>query len=615
MTRSEIIEYCLKQIQDIQVDLSTLNQDRAKALKYYHGEKLGNEIEGRSQVVSTDIHDTVEWIMPQMLKIFAAADEVCSLQGRTEDDVEPAEYMENLINYQLRVRNKWFMVLHDFIKDALLMKTGIIKYYWTREEQEFRKEFEGLTTQELYAVLARYPNYDLVDYKRIEQDGIVRYDATLEYVFEDEYPEIEAVPPEDVGFPRDIRDVRSVPFLYHRVTYAPWEFVERYGREKYNEVKDMIDRYKTNYSGDDEIKNQRLIDLGGIDFFWNSSRNEFYVYECYLRDPETGEALIVDLCGDVVVDYRENTYEEPPFIITPAIKLSHRLVGRSIYDILKELQELRSVLIRQILDNIYFSNLGRYIVDPLRVNLDDFINNNVPGGYIRGHPDGVKELFPPALQPWTFKLLEYLQTEKENRTGITRYNQGLDANSLNKTYRGIATIVSLSMQRMELMARVFAELGIAPLVEKIIGLNIKFLSKPTAIRITNKYIEINPDNIIGKYDVIVNVGLGTGNKDQIVAQMQQLLALFVQVVQAGVPIVTPKNVYHVFKEMIKAMGYRDIHNFLTDPDHMQPELLSAALAAGTNPGTLPGQNTPEVPTQPEQPINPRLAIDGGEFFA
>ena len=619
MTRDEIVKYCLRKIDEIQVDMSTLNVNRTQALKYYQGEKFGNEIEGRSQVVSTDVHDTVEWIMPQMLKIFAAADEVCSLEGRTEDDVEPAEYMENLVNYQVRVRNKWFLILHDFLKDALLMKTGILKYYWHNETQEFQKEFENLTPQELREVLAQYPEYYLIDYEMIERNGITTFDIKMEYVFEDEYPKIEAVPPEDVGFPRDLREVEKVPFLYHRVTYAPWEFRERYGDAALAQVKDLINRYAGEASSDD-IRNERLIDLGGVDFFWNQEKNEFYVYECYLRDPDTGEALIVDICGDVVVDYRENTYNEPPFIITPAIKMSHRIVGRSIYDILKELQELRSVLIRQILDNVYFSNLGRYVIDPLRINVDDFVNNNVPGGYIRGHPEGIKELLPPPLQPWTFKLLEYLQTEKENRTGITRYNQGLDANSLNKTYRGMATIVSLSMQRMEMMARIFAELGIAPLIEKVIGLNIKFLSKPTAVRITNKYIRINPDNIIGKYDVIVNVGLGTNNKDQVVAQMQQLLALYAQLAQIPDPryqaLVQPENVYHVFKEMIKAMGYRDISNFITDPQQaLAKAMISQSNQSLMRTGTLPGQKMPEQAAQPTQPINPRLAIDGGDFFA
>ena len=41
------------------------------------------------------------------------------------------------------------------------------------------------------------------------------------------------------------------------------------------------------------------------------------------------------------------------------------------------------------------------------------------------------------LQPQVFQFLEFMNTMKENRTGITRYNQGMDANSLNKTATGI----------------------------------------------------------------------------------------------------------------------------------------------------------------------------------
>jgi hypothetical protein len=198
------------------------------------------------------------------------------------------------------------------------------------------------------------------------------------------------------------------------------------------------------------------------------------------------------------------------------------------------------------------------------------------------------------------------------------------------------------------MARLIAEMGVSPLVSDLVDLNIRFLKKKTAIRYLNKWVEINPDNIIGKYDCLVNVGLGTGNKDRTIVYMQQLLGLYAQVAKSGVPTVTPTNVYNAMKELIKAMGFRNVDDFVTDPKFIQavtqllaalggkgilgadPQITQIAQIVagqlgllpppgketpeqGSPEGTFPGQSPPAQPTVPSQPLNPTLPSQAGNF--
>ena len=575
-SEEEKVDFCLDWINKIDDDNDQINDDREEALQFYRSENLGNEIEGRSQYVTSDLFDTVEWVIPNLMKIFAGGEEVCKVTPRGPEDTEGAEQQHELVNWQLRRRNNWFTVVHDWLKDALLLKIGVIKYQWMEEEKRVVKDYEGLTEQEALSLLSQ-PDVEVEEFEAIQgempeqsdpmmQQAPVTYNVTAVHIIKDERPLIEAVPPDEMGFMKETRDLDKA-FVYHRTEWEEWEIVEEFGEEVMDEIRDMRDTLL----GDnpDQVKQERFEDLGGVDFMQNVDRDKWYIYECYYRNPDNGIPWITKVCGDKLLSDEENRYGRPPFRILTPIRMPHRIIGRSIHDIIKQLQKLRSVLTRQILDNVYFSNNGRFIGNPDRVNVDDFLNNNMPGGFIRGEPDAVRALDTTPLQPWTFKLLEWVETERDARTGINKNWQGVQSDSINKTARGTMALMNQSQQKIEMMARLFAEMGVGPLVQDVIDMNIKFMTKPVSMRVTNKWVEIQPDNIVGRYDVLVEVGIGTGAKDQIIAQMQQLLGIYSQLMKAGVPIATPQNVYHAMKELIKAMGYRNTNDFVSDPGVVQ----------------------------------------------
>jgi hypothetical protein len=334
--------------------------------------------------------------------------------------------------------------------------------------------------------------------------------------------------------------------------------------------------------------------------------------------------------------------------------MAHRVAGFSFYDLIKELQQIRTAMLRQILDNVYFANNRRYFGDPERINVDDYLKNNFPGALVRTVGDPRAAVMPEEkapIPPEVFQFWEMLNVEKDYHSGVPRSFQGVNPNVLNKTWRGQNEQVSQASQRILMMARLIAEMGVAPLVRDIVDINLWFLKKKQAVRFLNNWKEISPEQIVGQADCIVNVGLGTSNKQQTIVYMQQLLALYQQIKAAGVPVVTPTNVYNAMKELIRAMGLRNVGDFVTDPKFTEqvtvllatlgnmglaqdpnvgPIAVAVATQMGLLPppgaqpgappeggenteGTFPGQESPSIPANPAEPNRPTLPSVGGNI--
>ena len=153
------------------------------------------------------------------------------------------------------------------------------------------------------------------------------------------------------------------------------------------------------------------------------------------------------------------------------------------------------------------------------------------------------------------------------------YNQGLDANSLNKTATGITKIMDASVQRIELQARVMAETGVKPAFQKILMLNQQFMDQTVVIRVFNKPLEISPDDLIGDFDVSVDVGGATSKNETRVQQMMLLMQSASLMMSTGV--MRPQNIYEIGKKIMEIWEWKDYEKFLSDPN--ETALIQQAL--------------------------------------
>ena len=578
---------------------SDITNQRQKSLEYYFGEPFGNEQEGRSQVVSTDVSDVIESILPTLLRTFAASDDVVRCDPVSAEDEEVAKQATDYLNYVFNKDNDGFVALYTLFKDALIQKNGIAKVYWDTSEKREQETYEKLSDDEYTMLLdeedievkehSEYADQKAIDAKQtmMEQtdDPLLMeqiedaptpmlHDVVL--IRKETYGKvkIETIPPEEFLIERRAKNLQEANFLAHRTTQTRSDLIEAgFDEDTVNALpSDTADKYN-----EEKVSRYRNLDY---DFSSNSgeaSTDEITVYECYAKIDAEGDGIAklrkITLAGTGAYQVLDDELcDSIPFISITPIMVPHRFFGRSVSEMTEDLQLIKSTVMRQLLDNMYLTNNNRVAVMDGQVNLDDLLTNR-PGGVVRtkGAPGQVMmPMQTQTINQQAFPLLEYLDTVREQRTGITRYSQGMDADSLNKTATGVNVILTQAQMRVELIARIFAETGVKDMFGKIFELVVKHQDKERIIKIRNTFVPFRPMEWRNRCNVSINVGLGTGSRDQQLSILNnilqtQLKALELQGTPAG-PMVNLRNIYNTLSKIVENAGLKNTGLFFTDPD-------------------------------------------------
>lgn len=609
------VNYCLERISKIQDNRTTLQQDREKAMAYFYAEKNFDEgmapKKGFSSHVSPDVRSKISSLLPMLLKPLVSSDEIFQIMPRTEEDVEGARDMEALVDYYMRTRNSWGKVVYDVLKDACLMKNGYIGYEWKHHEKKILKEFEGWTYEELMAyssdenfeilkVTKRIPEepgmeepekhqpqtdeYDrpLVKGEMPSEDEFI-YDVEAEVTLDDyHYPCIRAIKAEDVGHDMEAQELSKCSFVWENCYLEEWEIREKYGDKKFEEIKDCARGYLEDGYTYEDIRFSRVYDLGGYTFMYEDDMDVWTIRQCYFRDQKTGNPKIAVLCGPILIEEEDNNYGRPPIVSITTYRMAHRVLGLSQFELIKEYQKLNTQLKREIMNNIYYMNRSRWAYNPMKIKLSDFLAGNRPGGAIpvQGNVSEALQHIPGEQLPdYLPQLIQMWENQEEIDTGITKYNQGTDSKSLNKTARGLQAILSMSMQRVEMMLTIISW-GLVELTQEIVNLLIENMDKTVAIRILNKeWKKLSPDNIAGSYDISIKVGIGIIEKDFIIQQLQQLIQIGKEMTAMG--IFNSENAYNLMKLLIQSMGFKNFNEYITDPKLKESVMMLVQLIIQT----------------------------------
>tara|TARA_R100001530_G_scaffold93612_1_gene64924 strand:+ start:1659 stop:3842 length:2184 start_codon:yes stop_codon:yes gene_type:complete len=578
---------------------SDVTTQRQKSLEYYFGEPFGNEQEGRSQVVSTDVSDVIESILPTLLRTFAASDDVVRCDPVTAEDEEVAKQASDYLNYVFNKDNDGFVALYTLFKDALIQKNGIAKIYWNTSEKREQETYEKLSEDE-YIMLIDEDGVEVKEHTEYaDQDAITAKQKMMEQTDDpmlmqqiEDAPtpmlhdcvivrietygkvKIETIPPEEFLIERRAKSLQDANFIAHRTTATRTELIEAgFDEDIVNKLpSDVADKYN-----EEKLARHRNLNY---DFDSNSgeaSTDEITIFECYSRIDVEGDGIAklrkVTMAGKGGYEILDNELcDSIPFISITPIMVPHRFFGRSVSEMTEDLQLIKSTVMRQILDNMYLTNNNRVAIMDGQVNLDDLLTNR-PGGVVRTKGSPGQVMMPMQTQTinqQAFPLLEYLDTVREQRTGITRYSQGMDADSLNKTATGVNVILSQAQMRVELIARIFAETGVKDMFTKIFELVVKHQDKERIIKIRNTFVPFRPMEWRNRCNISINVGLGTGSRDQQLAILNnilqtQLKALELQGTPAG-PMVNLRNIYNTLSKIVENAGLKNTGLFFTDPD-------------------------------------------------
>jgi hypothetical protein len=571
------------------------SQDRIDAMDYYLGEPFGNEQPDRSQVVSTEVSDTIEHIMPSLMRIFTQSDDYVRFVPHGPEDVAIAEQASDYCNWVINNDNRGFEIMHNWFKDALILKSGIVKFYWDEIIEVETEEYEGLNEDELTMLIAD-PEVEVVsrDERTIGEDmegpeGIIIpapiiYDVKIKRTKNSGNVRIENVPPEEFLIGNRAKSLDDANFVAHRSTMTVSDLVSM-GYER-----DEVEQY-AGYTDLDisEERTSRFEDLetSAVSDSNDPTMRNVLVTECYIRSDYDGDGVAefrrVLTVGNGYHILENEEFDHIPFAMLSPILMPHRAIGRSVAELVMDVQLIKSTLMRQLLDNIYNTNNARVVAVEGQVNLDDLLTNR-PGGIVRTRTAGaVQPLQVPEVSSSVFPALNYMDSIKEQRTGISRQSMGLDADALQSTTAtAVAAMQAASQGKIEMIARVFAETGVRALFRGILHLVTKYQNKEKIIRLRNQFVPMNPREWESSYDVQINVGLGTAQRDQQIAFLSQIAQKQEQVLMqmgANNPMVSMSQYRNTLAKIAELSGFKDATQFFAPSEQIEAALAQQAQAA------------------------------------
>jgi len=535
----------------------------------------------------SSVQDTIESIMPSLMEIFHSAEKVLDLQGVTEEDDAPAETMEDLIDWQLNRKNNFWLQSYDWLKIMLIENFSVMKCWWKREEsfQQYDIVMDDQEVEKLKADPA--VQIELLEQTNppdpITGEGAIYHVRYLLRKRKANHPVVETVPNIELYYDPDAKSLDDANFVIHHkpVTVSFLRQQEKCGNfVNVDEAKEGAGKIK-------KTRYETMLDKSSSKYGANSDdpgRKEVRLYECYekmsLQMDENDDELvdlIVTLANDTPVRIEINTMGSHPFIELSAIRDPHRIQAhRGIADLVREIQDLRTVLLLQMSYNVIKNNDRQAFVDINKLEDPAELRNGEKIVQVNGTPRDIVQWGPEEpFSPEVLKLMEYGRNILENRVGVTAYNQGTDRNSLNKTATGITAIMQAANKRIALIARIAAETGYSKLFRRLIFLNQTFCDEETVLRVTNRQRLVRPDDIAGDMDIIVNSGIGTGTKAAELQSLQTILGMYEKLVPAG--IATRSHVAYAAGKLVNNMGFKNTQDFVRRPEDIDAEDEQNAL--------------------------------------
>lgn len=549
---------------------------RALATEYYKGEPFGNEEEGSSHYVSTDVRDVTLGILPSLMRIFAGSERIAEFAPVTPEDVEPAAQATDVVQYIFEKENKGFTTLYSVFKDALVRKTGIVKWWCEEIVDTNEYEYEGLD-EGAFAILAQDPEVEIVEMEMEQEVDPVTgqptpavYECKVRRVKKTTKYRVEAVPPEEFLIDRRARDEDNASLIGHRQVLPVWRLVEM-GYD-YDMVKDYAG------AGDDELETNEeryarnpQLTIFNADRPDEASKKVLYcqAYIRYDRDGD-GHAELLKVCtmGNAYNIVSVEGVDEIPFAIFCPDPEPHTAIGLSEADKVMDLQRAKSQIIRDMFDSLSQSIRPRMGVVEGQVNMDDVLNNET-GAPIRMRTAGAVQPFSqPFVGQAAFPVLAYLDDVKETRTGVSKASMGLNADALqSSTKAAVAATISGAQGRVELIARIFAETGLRRLFRGLLRMIVKHQDQPMVLRLRNKFVSVDPRVWNADMDVEINVALSATSTEEKMAMLAQINAKQEQILTtlgAANPLVTLGQYRYSLGKMIELAGFKDTTSFFNE---------------------------------------------------
>lgn len=579
-----------------------LTENRERALNYYKGlmPDVPN-LTNRSKAVSTDLADTVETLMPDLMDIFTGGDDVVSFIPQGKQDETQAQQETDYLHHVFFEDNNGFLILNTMIKDSLLLKTGVVKWWWDDAPEVEGETFEGKT---------------LIEMALASQDGEI---SDLEfngepYEIGSELPAggdteegwsftIKAEGPDGKvcaqAFAADDFTVAKDTVVLKEATYCAFRSRPRAQKLKADGYKhadvdklpvhSFTENDQTNRARDTAGENTYAIGGDGA----NRDLRTVEIVEHYIRVLGDDDKLelwrVVTGANETILLDQEKVDRLDIAAITPFLT-PHRFYGESLADKVMEPQRIKTALLRGQLDSIYFSLNQRHYVDTTCIDtftISDLLDNR-PGVPVRGKgPNGVTPLQSVQSNTDYMAALEYMSTVVEQRTGVVRNAQGLNPDTLHDTMGGALALMSMAQRRTRMIARILAETGIKDLFLGIHATIRKHATKKAETKLKGNWTVVDPTEWAERNEMKIEIG--RGGVEQAGMALKQVLDQQQKLSEGpGASLVTPTNAYQALIDAARAMGLKSPEEYFTNPANAPPQQPKP------NPDMLKLQNEAQV---------------------
>ena len=552
-----------------------LSEDRAQALDYYLGNPMGNEVEGRSQVVSRQVWDVVEWLKPQLADVFCSGDEVVKFSPRGPEDVQAAEQETDYINHIVQEKNNWFEIFYSWMHDALIQKTGYVKVYWDDSEDISQKTYANLTPDE-FAMLLQIPGMEIIEQTEVMTEYGVSYTVKTRCAKPRNITRLCNLAPEYVLVSQNATGLSlndpACDFVEHR-EYKTISQLRKDGFDVDDDINDSGDGVgdweAINRDEYTPFRDNNRDGAGG-----DKSMRRVKVRECWIRIDYDDDG-ISELRHVIVVGTNVLLNEDADFIPIAALcptPLSHRHTGLSVADAVMDLQRIQTALLRGSLDNQYLANNGRYAIDVNTVNMDDMLDSRA-GGVVRVEGNVGASFFPlthPTQGSQVVPMMEYMDKIAQKRTGVSDQTMGLNPNALNNQAGAAANMATITaaQQRIKFIARIFAETGMKALFQIVHATTLKNTRQAQVVEMRGTWVPVNPSEWDNRTDMSVTVGTGLGDKPAQIMFLTELAKSQIQL--AGQRFASPGQIYNTLSRISKLSGFKDPDEFWTNPEKLPP---------------------------------------------
>ena len=605
-------------------------QIRSNAMDYYLSNPFGNEVEGNSQVISSDVADTIDSVLPDLVQPFTAGPEVVRYLPKREEEEADAKDATQTANYVWNRQNQGFNIFYDWFKDALLQINGIIKMWYDETPYSSTETYTELTEDELLKLIEP-DNVEVLEHDEYEDPELgeamaaemmpdagmmpppvpMLHDVKIK-ITADPQIRIENVPPEEFLISPRAKNIPDAPFVAHQSVKTHSELIEMgYDRERvealpeYNE-QDYNEEKITRFNRDDEWPTDSLNN--------ETSMKEVDWYEIYIRMDYDGDGVAelrqINCAGQGLEIFDNEEVDEHPFHSVTPIRMPHKFFGRSLAEMVMDIQLIKSEMLRQLLNNIYNLNNARTAAND-RVDLDSLVTRRIGGVVqIEGQApvgDALMEMHTTPIHDTIYPALEHFDKIREARSGVFRMESSLSSDSLHDTMGGVQMLLSAAQKRILMIARVFAEGGVKDAFSHLLTLLNRHQDKSLKLQLRGEWVEMKPGNWNPNMDVEIKVGLGHGTAEQRAIGSRMIMDIQEKIIGAmgaGNPLVGIGEVRNAFAELIQNTGHKDAEPFLKDPsdEDIQAFLQQKAQAAAQqgDPATAIAKMTVEVETQKAQ---------------